>query len=1097
MDRVAVVIRETNQVDFIQGRRWVDADGNFSGARVEIDAVLSGPPQAPTWSLSGLTLPQNGDYTITVMAVDGSGQYDIDQTGATAQWLIFPGDPDPYTWIQAPNEGDNPPAGPVIVNGRAFDDVDPLCTPGFECGVQRVDLQIVNSQGLYQDIFGTFTPIESWQEVFLTNPGGQFSNWSFTTLPLPDDDYTIRARAVDLSGQVDQTVNPFPADPGQEPDFINITVGTGPPVDIPGLTLAKSALQSQYTAEGDTIDYEYLLTNTGTAILDGPFTVTDDRTTVSCPADATLAVGASITCTAQYTITAADVTAGSVTNTATGHASFNAAPVDSNVDTATVTLFVPGPALTLAKTALQTQFTAEGDTIDYEYLLTNSGNVELDGPFTVTDDRTTVSCPADTTLAVGNSITCTSQYTITAADVTAGSVTNTATGHGVYAAAPVDSNVDTATVTLFVPNPQLTLAASVLPTTYDEAGDTLDFSYLLTNNGDVVLDGPFTVSSDLGAVSCPGDTSLGIGASLTCTASYTTDAGDVTAGSVTSNATAAASYDGSPVNSNADSATATYEEPPPPSPLAFRASASSSGNQPSHSVTVPGGVQDGDLLLMAISVNNATETISNPAGWTVLDTQADGSMQTRVWYKVAAGDAGTNVTITLGSRKKADLVVAAYSGADQATPILGYAVAGQAGSSTTHVTPNLVTPVDGSLIVSYWGEKNSSTTSMTTSEATVRHANSMTGGGAITALLADSNGGVPAGTQGGLTATADADSGRATMWTIALTPGGPPPPPAPALALAASVDPSTYGDAGVLLTFSYELTNTGNVALDGPFTASSDLGAVTCPGDTSLAVGNSITCTGTYTTDAGDVTAGSVTSNASAAGAYDGSPVNSNADSATATYEEPPPPSPLAFRASASSSGNLVSHSVTIPGAVQNGDVMIMAISVNNATQTITNPAGWTVLDSLADGSMQTRIWYRVASGDAGTTVTIDLGARQKADLVVAAYSGVDTASPILGYAVAGQAGSSTTHVTPNLATAETSLIVSYWGEKNSSTTSMTTSQAVTRHANSMTGGGAITALLADSDGGVAPGTQGGLTATADADSGRATMWTIALRSAP
>ena len=75
------------------------------------------------------------------------------------------------------------------------------------------------------------------------------------------------------------------------------------------------------------------MTNAGNVTLAGPFTVSDDKATdESCPATASLAPGASITCTATYTIGQADLDAGSVTNTATA----TNGTVTSNQDSETV-----------------------------------------------------------------------------------------------------------------------------------------------------------------------------------------------------------------------------------------------------------------------------------------------------------------------------------------------------------------------------------------------------------------------------------------------------------------------------------------------------------------------------------------------------------------------------------------------------------------------------------------------------------------------------------------------------------------------------------------------------------------------------------------
>ena len=73
--------------------------------------------------------------------------------------------------------------------------------------------------------------------------------------------------------------------------------------------------------------------------------------------------------------------------------------------------------------------TDAGDTITYNFDVTNTGDLVLD-PVAVTDTKiTTVTCAA-TSLAIGGSTTCTGDYVITSADVSAGGVENIATATG-------------------------------------------------------------------------------------------------------------------------------------------------------------------------------------------------------------------------------------------------------------------------------------------------------------------------------------------------------------------------------------------------------------------------------------------------------------------------------------------------------------------------------------------------------------------------------------------------------------------------------------------------------------------------------------------
>ena len=109
-----------------------------------------------------------------------------------------------------------------------------------------------------------------------------------------------------------------------------------------------------------------------------------------------------------------------------------------------------------------------GNVINYSYLVTNNGNVTLSGPFTVSDDKATdEACPATpTSLAPGASITCTASYTITQADLDAGTVTNvgTAASNGT-----VTSPTDTETVTA-VQTPSLSIVKTATPTHLQRGG---------------------------------------------------------------------------------------------------------------------------------------------------------------------------------------------------------------------------------------------------------------------------------------------------------------------------------------------------------------------------------------------------------------------------------------------------------------------------------------------------------------------------------------------------------------------------------------------------------------------------------------------------
>ena len=250
-----------------------------------------------------------------------------------------------------------------------------------------------------------------------------------------------------------------------------------------------------------------------------------------------------MTCTAGYTTTQADLDAGSITNTGTVTGTPPTGPDVTAADTATVTA-TQTPNIDIVKSADPTEFGAPGTPITYTYLVTNNGNVTL-ADVTVTDPHAGLgpfTCdPAQpASLVPGATMTCTAGYTTTQADLDAGSITNTGTVTGTPPTGPDVTAADTATVTA-TQTPNIDIVKSADPTEFGAPGTPITYTYLVTNNGNVTL-ADVTVTdphAGLGPFTCdPAQpASLVPGATMTCTAGYTTTQADLDAGSITNTGT--------------------------------------------------------------------------------------------------------------------------------------------------------------------------------------------------------------------------------------------------------------------------------------------------------------------------------------------------------------------------------------------------------------------------------------------------------------------------------------------------------------------------------------------------------------------------------
>lgn len=261
--------------------------------------------------------------------------------------------------------------------------------------------------------------------------------------------------------------------PVSDDDPLVVTALPPGPVPEPGLAIEKVASVTEVNGRdgnnpGDLITWEFVVTNTGNVTLTD-VTVVDPVAGVVTLDVTTLAPGEVATGTAAaYTITDADLAAGIVTNTAyaTGvDPDDPGVPVESLPDDTTTPVtdaqdLVPVPGLTIDKTAVPVEINGAagvnpGDKIAWLFVVTNTGAVTLED-VTVVDPTVGPVTLGTTTLAPGDSTSGSATHTVTVADLTAGTVKNTAHATGVDPEHPeelVESSPDSTVTPVVAPVP--------------------------------------------------------------------------------------------------------------------------------------------------------------------------------------------------------------------------------------------------------------------------------------------------------------------------------------------------------------------------------------------------------------------------------------------------------------------------------------------------------------------------------------------------------------------------------------------------------------------------------------------------------------------
>lgn len=486
------------------------------------DTDVDGTPQIDSVTLivpAGATGTTDADGDVVSVTIPGQGTYTYDDTTGDVTFTPepgFEGDPDPITYTVEDDDG--------LVSNPATITVEYDQQPGISV-LKAADLSALQSPPQEGDtITYTYTVSNTGNvrlfDVAITEDAGSFTGSG--PLPVPvyaagggdldgegdAQDLDVGAGTLVFTAEYDLTqtdiiagsvsnqaeaagdnvtgapvtdVSDDPADPTDTPD-------NGDPADPtvadlvrePGISVIKSALAAPDTngdglfgGEGDVITYGFLVRNTGNIPLTG-ITVSDPLGTVmGGPIDLDPGLADNTTFQLEYTVTAADIAAGFVENTATVTGSVPAGSgltdptdtsdtgTDPNTDpitdpegtetpegdgttdgdptndpTITTVPANPNPSLTLTKNVAGVAdvngngLIDVGDIVTFSFTVANTGNVDL-ADITVSDPLLTTSGTIALLPVFGtDTTTITGSLTVTAAMVSAGAVENSATATG-------------------------------------------------------------------------------------------------------------------------------------------------------------------------------------------------------------------------------------------------------------------------------------------------------------------------------------------------------------------------------------------------------------------------------------------------------------------------------------------------------------------------------------------------------------------------------------------------------------------------------------------------------------------------------------------
>ncbi len=703
----------------------------------------------------------------------------------------------------------------------------------------------------------------------------------------------------------------------------------------PNLAVSKTASPTTFNSVGQETTYTIVVENSGNVDLTN-VTVTDPLTGLNTTIPS-LVSGEQQTFTESYTITQADLNAGSVENTATASGTAPDNSTISTTDTETIEA-IPGsqqPALSITKTGSPTDFNSAGQQIIYTIEVENTGTVELTN-VVLTDEfagGATFESGDDTNtgvLDVGETWVYSADYSVTLADIEAGTdLVNVAT----VDTDQTDVQQDDA-ITFFIQDATLTVEKIADKSSVSSAGETINYTITVVNTGNVnltnvVLTDTFAGGATLDSGDTNTDGVLDTDETWIYTADYEVTQDDIDAGTDLVNV---ASVDTDQTDPEEDDAitTISQEASLTITKEADKSSVSSAGETINYTITV---VNTGNVNLTNVVL---TDTFAGGATLDSGDTNTDGVLDTDETWIYTADYEVTQDDIDAGT----DLVNVASVDTDQTDPEEDDAITTISQEASLTITKE----ADKSSVSSAGETINYTITVVNTGNVNLTNVvltDTFAGGATLDSGDTNTDGvldtdetwiyaadyevtqaDIDAGTDLGNIASVDTDQTNTNednaITTISQQ---------PELTVTKTATSSTYSSVGEEITYSIEVENTGNLTISGINVSDPLTGLNTTINN--LAPGELQTYNVSYSITQADLNLGSVVNTATASGSDPNNVTVTASDSETVTANQLPglTLTKNASPSSYSARGDIITYTIVIENT---GNITISDITISD-----------------------------------------------------------------------------------------------------------------------------------------------------------------------